>query len=99
MTFTQLIEVDGGDQQALLDHVTSWHEDQHGTAPGYRGARVFADADRPGRHVIAVDFDSESEAQQNNERAETAAWADKLRSLGTVADGAYRNLRQVGATG
>lgn len=98
MSFTQLIEIDGADEQALADHVTSWHAEQHGTAPGYRGARVFADRDRPGRHVIAVDFTSEEEAEQNDGRPETAAWADRLRSLGTVSDDAYRNLRQVAAT-
>lgn len=99
MPFTQLIEIEGSDEQALLDHVTSWHRDQHGTAPGYRGARVFADVDQPSRHVVAVDFDYESEARKNDDRPETTAWAEKLRSLGSVDDDAYRNLNQVGATG
>lgn len=98
MAFTQLIEVKGADEQALHEHVAAWDRDQAGVAPGYLGARVLADNDRPGRHLLEVDFSSEEEAQRNDARSETAAWAEKLRALGTVSEGAYRNLRQVCTT-
>ena len=98
MSFSQLIEIEGADEQALAEHVTGWHREQLGTAPGYLGARVFADVDRPGRHIIAVDFSSAGEARENDDRPETAQWAQALRALGTVADDAYRNCRQVVAT-
>lgn len=98
MGFLQLIEVGDTDPQALADHITSWHREQHGTAPGYLGARLLADTDRPGWHVIEVDFSSAEEAQRNNDRPETAQWAETPRGLGTVADDAFRNCREVFAT-
>jgi hypothetical protein len=54
---------------------------RHGTAPGYQGARVLANLGRPGEYLLIVDFSSREEAERNNTRAETAAWADKLRTL------------------
>lgn len=97
MSFTQIMTVDGAEEQALHDHVASWDAEQSGVAPGYLGARVLADEDREGHYLIAVDFSSEEEAQRNNDRPETAAWSEKLQEL---ADGepAYRNFRQVCTT-
>lgn len=97
MPFTQIMTVDGADEQALHEHVASWDADQSGVAPGYLGARVLADQDRPGRHLIEVDFSSAEEARQNDQRPETAAWAKELRHL-VGRRPAYRNLRQVYAT-
>lgn len=97
MSFTQIIELDGlGDEQALHDHVAGWDAEQAGVAPGYLGARVLADHDTPGRYLVLVDFSSEEEAKRNNDRAETAAWAQKLRDL--ASEPGYRNLRQVCTT-
>ena len=97
MGFTQLIIVSGADERALNDHVTTWDSTQAGVAPGYLGARVFADQDRPGRHIIEVDFSSEEDARRNSDRPETQAWAEQLRNLGN-GDPEFGNLRQVGST-
>lgn len=97
MAYTQLLEVAGADEQALHDHVAQWDAQQAGVAPGYLGARVLADNDRPGRHLVLVDFASEDQAKENNDREETATWAARLRDLGDDAP-AYRNLREVCTT-
>ncbi len=99
MTFTQIIEVEGvDDEQALRDHLATWDTDQAGSAPGYLGARLLADTDAPGRYHVVVDFASEDEAKANNDRPETAAWADRTREL-SGGEPTYRNLRSVYATG
>lgn len=97
MAFTQIITVEGADEQQLHDHVAAWDADQAGTAPGYLGSRVLADQDEPGRYFVEVDFASEEEARRNDERDETEEWA---RGLGDIAQGGlgYRNLRQVCTT-
>lgn len=95
MAFTQIITIEGADEEALRDHVSKWHADQAGVAPGYQGTRVLAEGDR--RHLIEVDFSSEEAAQRNNERAETASWAEGLRELGD-GESSYRDLRRVCTT-
>lgn len=97
MAFTQIITIDGADEQALHDHVAAWDAEQAGVAPGYQGARVLADQQRPGRYVIEVDFDSEDGAKRNNDRAETKAWAEQLREL-AGGEPSYRDLREVCTT-
>jgi quinol monooxygenase YgiN len=98
MAFTQVIEVrDVRDEEALDAHLRSWHAEQAGIAPGYVGARMLADHDEPGRYLIEVDFTSEEDAARNNDREETRAWAERLRSF-TSADPDYRNLRLVCTT-
>ena len=98
MSFTQVIEMYGiDDEQALRDHIAEWDREQGGTAPGYRGARVFADADIPTRYVLEVDFTSEEEAKRNSAREETANWAKKLRELAKNPPG-YRDLREMYTT-
>ena len=98
MTFTQTMTVQTSSPQTLSDLLDGWHREQAGVAPGYQGARVLADKDQRGRYVIEVDFSSEEEARRNNDRPETAAWAEKLRE---VADGepAYANYEVVHTTG
>jgi hypothetical protein len=97
MSFTQTMEVQTSDEAALRDHVAGWHAEQAGIAPGYRRARVLADAKQSGRYVIEVDFSSPEDAARNNERPETGAWAAKLGELvsGTPQ---YRDFRLVCTT-
>lgn len=96
MAFTQLITVKGADDAALHELMAQWDSEQSGVAPGYLGTRVFAD-ERNGRHVIEVDFSSREEAERNNARPETQAWAEKLRGL--IADEPeYADLRTVCST-
>jgi quinol monooxygenase YgiN len=98
MSFTQIIEVEGvGDEQALHDLVASWDSEQADVAPGYLGARVFADQGAAGRYLVEVDFSSQEQAQRNSDRDETAAWATQLRGL-TTGEPSYRDLRQVCTT-
>lgn len=96
MAFTQLITVQGAEDQALHDLCAKWDAEQFGVAPGYQGCRVFAD-DATGRHVIEVDFSSEQEARRNTDRTETQAWANELGAL-IKGDPAYLDLRQVCST-
>lgn len=97
MPFTQILTVDGADEQALHDHVAGWDAEQAGAAPGYVGARVLADGEQPGRYLIEMDFSSEREARRNDGRPETAAWAEKLQGL-IDGEPVYRNLRQACTT-
>lgn len=94
MPFTQIITIEGADEEALRNLIGEWHADQSGVAPGYQGARVLADGSR---HIVEVDFSSEEEAAKNNDRPETEAWARQLREL---ADGepSYIDARPVYST-
>ncbi len=78
MTSTQTVTVQTESPQALADLLEDWHRDQRRVAPGYEGARLLSDREQPGRFVVEVDFSSEEEAQRNNARAETHAWAERL---------------------
>lgn len=95
MPFTQIMTLHGADAEALKDHVARWHDAQAGVAPGYLGARVLSDGDD--RYLIEVDFTSEEEARRNNDRSETAQWAEELKQM---AEGQpdYQNLREVAST-
>jgi hypothetical protein len=81
MSFVQTITVRTTNASELAEHLASWHADQCGIAPGYRGARLLADCDRPDQYTIEASFSSEEEAALNNARPETVAWADGLRNL------------------
>lgn len=97
MKFTQIIEVDGAEEQVLRDHIATWDAEQSGQAPGYLGARLFIDADSSGRHVLEVDFASLEQAEENNAREVTADFAARLSDLAN-AEPIYRNLHQVYST-
>jgi hypothetical protein len=98
MSFTQLIEVDGArDAEALHDLLSRWDAEQKGVAPGYLGARLLADRATSDRYLVEVDSSSAEEAERNNEREETAAWAARLREL-AGAEPTYRNLQPVYTT-
>lgn len=90
MVFTQTMTVQAGSAQPLVDLLEGWHREQAGVAPGYRAARVLADKDRPGRYVVAVDFASAAEAERNNARPDTQAWAQQLAGL-AQSEPEYRN--------
>lgn len=85
MTFVQTIDLEAVDRAALADHLAAWHSDQHGVAPGYEGYRLLADRDRADHFTIVVEFSSADEAEANNGRPETAAWAAKLSELAATA--------------
>jgi len=81
MSFTQMMTIRTNDADRLRQMIAGWHEEQHGTAPGYEGARLLADREEPDRWLIEVDFSSREEAERNNDRPETASWAQRLRDL------------------
>lgn len=81
MAFTQSITVQADSADQLSELLENWHRDQHGVAPGYQGSRLLAERNGSSRYIIEVDFASAEEAQQNNTRPETQAWADKLGSV------------------
>lgn len=97
MSFTQIIEVRADSPTALEDHVGAYHATEKDRAPGYRGARVLEDGDRPGTYLIEVDFNSAEEAKQNSARPETDEWARKLKSL-IAGEPTYRNLNELCST-
>ena len=97
MPFTRTMTVHTDAAEPLANLIDTWHREQSGVAPGYEGARVLADTERPGRYVIEVDFSSEEEAAENNARAETSAWADRLKAL-VGEEPAYSNFAVVHST-
>ena len=98
MTFTQTIEVEARDVAGLREHVATWHAEQSGLAPGYVSSRVLADLGAPGRYLIEAEFSSRTEAERNNDRPETAAWAAKLNDLVTSTP-VYRSFEVEFGTG
>ena len=97
MAFTQIIEIQTDDIEAMEKHVSEWHHSQRGVAPGYKHARILADGDRPGTYLLEVEFGSEAEAKKNDERPETNEWSRKTRAL-LNGEPSYRNLTQVCTT-
>ncbi len=83
MGFTQTMTVQAPSAEDLATLIDSWHRDQDGVAPGYQGARVLADEDRPGTFVLEVEFSSKAEAERNSARPETQAWAERLQGVAT----------------
>jgi quinol monooxygenase YgiN len=81
--FIQTITVTTSHERELVHHLAEWHSAQCGVAPGYRGARLLSDRDRPDRFVIEATFGSEEEAALNNDRPETVEWSSALRGLAT----------------
>jgi quinol monooxygenase YgiN len=96
MSFTQVIEVETDDPQAVAEHLAAWHAEQHSVAPGYIGFRLLADQKDPRQCAIIVDFSSAEEAQANDARPETQAWAGKLQEL--VSAARFRNCTTVAAS-
>lgn len=95
MTFTQVIKlVDINDEtaQKVQEHIAGWDQHEAADAPGYLGATLQRDVETPGRYYIVVDFSSHEQAERNNQRSETARWAEELSKLGTAE---YVNLTEV----
>lgn len=97
MTFVQTIHIETNDIQPVKDLVSQWHAEQAGVAPGYQRARILTDDDRPRHYVIEVDFSSKEQADANNTRPETEAWARKLQDLADDAP-TFTNLALVCTT-
>lgn len=109
MRFAQGIRVRCGDPDALQRLLVEWDTSQASTdVMGYIGTRLLADRDEPGRFLILAEFaevDGDltpaEEAERNNQREETARWAEQLRSLveGEPEWTHYDELYRTGITG
>ena len=86
VNFSQMISVRCDDPSVLIDMLQQWDVQQAASdLMGYMGTRLLADRERPGQYVLIADFgvidpdvSAADEAQRNNERAETKAWAARL---------------------
>ena len=109
MRFAQGIRVHCSDPDSLLRLLAEWDAGRaKAELTGYIGTRLLADRDHPGSYMILAEFaevDGDltpaEEAELNNQREETARWAENLRSL---VDGEpewthYDELYRTGITG
>ncbi len=84
--FSQTITVRCDDPAELIEMLAQWDLKQATTdIMGYMGSRLLADRENPGHYVIIADFgvvdpdvSAADEAQRNNDRPETQAWAARL---------------------
>lgn len=87
--FTQTIAVHCKDPEVLIGMLAEWDRQQaKADIMGYMGTRLLADREIPGRFVIEADFgvidpdvSALEEAERNNTRPETQAWAQRLREF------------------
>ncbi len=109
MRFAQAIRVRSDSPAELAALLADWDRAQAGVeVMGYIGNRLLADRDNPGHYLILAEFaevdedvSSADEAQRNNQREETARWAENLRRL---CDGEpewihYDEIYRTGITG
>ena len=109
MRFSQGIRVRCTDPDGLVRLLVEWDKGQATTdVMGYIGTRLLAERDEPGRYLILAEFaevDGDltpaEEAERNNQREETARWAQKLRDLvgGEPEWTHYDELYRTGITG
>jgi hypothetical protein len=84
--FTQTITVRCDDPAPIIEMLAEWDLQQAASdIMGYMGTRLLADRDNPGHYMIIADFgvvdpnvSAAEEAERNNERPETQAWAARL---------------------
>jgi hypothetical protein len=87
--FSQTITVRCVDPAPIVALLAEWDLKQATSdIMGYMGTRVLADRETPGRYVIIADFgvvdpnvSAAEEADRNNARPETRAWAARLLEL------------------
>lgn len=89
MKFSQAIRVRAADPDQLVELLAEWDRGQAADeVMGYIGTRLLADRDNPGDYMILAEFaevdgdlTAAEEAERNNQRERTEAWARKLRDL------------------
>ncbi len=87
--FSQTIAVHCDDPAPIIELLEQWDLDQASTdIMGYMGTRLLGDRENPGQYLIVADFgvvdpdvSAADEANRNNERPETQAWAARLLEL------------------
>jgi hypothetical protein len=88
-TFSQTIALRCDDAAPIVELLEDWDLNQASTdIMGYMGTRLLADRENPGHYLIVADFgvvdpdvSAADEANRNNERPETQAWAARLLEL------------------
>jgi hypothetical protein len=103
--FTQTIAVRCDDPAPIIALLEQWDLDQASTdIMGYMGVRLLADRENPGQYLIVADFgvvdpdvSAADEANRNNERPETQAWATRLREL-VDGESEYRHYDELHRT-
>jgi hypothetical protein len=104
--FTQTIAVRCDNPDILIEMLAEWDRQQSkADIMGYMGTRLLADREIPGRYIIEADFgvidpdvSALEEAERNNTRAETQAWAQRLRE-DVDAEPEYHNYDELYRTG
>lgn len=109
MRFVQAIRIHTDDPEAVIELLVDWDRAQAATeVMGYIGTRLLADRHDPGAYVILADFaevegdlTAAEEAERNNQREETARWAESLRRVcrGEPEWIDYDELYRTGITG
>jgi hypothetical protein len=87
--FSQTITVRCDDPATIIDMLAQWDFNQsQSDIMGYMGTRLLADRENPGHYVFVVDFgvidpdvSAAEEAERNNARPETQAFAARLREV------------------
>ena len=87
--FTQTMTVRCDDPATLIDMLKEWDFNQsQSDIMGYMGTRLLADRENPGHYVMIADFgvidpdvSAADEAERNNARPETQAFAARLREV------------------
>jgi hypothetical protein len=89
LNFSQTITLYADDPAPLVELLEEWDRNQaNADIMGYMGIRLLADRAEPRRYMIIADFgvvdpdvSAADEAQRNNERPETQATAERMRSV------------------
>jgi len=100
--FSQAIALRCDDPLPIIELLEQWDVDQASTdIMGYMGTRLLADRENPGQYLIVADFgvvdpdvSAVDEANRNNERPETQAWAARLLEL-IDGDPQYRHYDEL----
>ena len=87
--FSQTITIRCDDPAPIVALLADWDRNQATSdIMGYMGTRLLADRAQPGQYVIIADFgvvdpdvSAADEAERNNTRPETRAWAARLLEL------------------
>jgi hypothetical protein len=87
--FSQTLTVRCDDPEPIIELLAEWDRSQaQSDIMGYMGTRILADREVPGQYVIIAEFgvvdpsvSAADEAERNNLRPETRAWAARLAEL------------------
>ncbi len=82
VTFVQVMTFEADDIAPIQQLMADWNTKQADVAPGYKSNRILKDREQ-GTFLIEVEFASAEQAATNNDRPETAEYANRLNALTT----------------